>query len=318
MFNIVSQLQMRGIDVKQSPSNETEFRICCPFCVEMGTSPDFHFRLGFNIESGLANCFNCGWKSRKAMLELVRVFALGDEALEQVNVIQFTRETRERDEPVALPEGFQLLEEISPEDELFGSARKYIDKRGITQAQLKRHRIGATVSDWRMSYRIIFPVYDKDETLLGYTGRDWTDTKTPKYLLSKGNKSVYNARIDLYPKRIVVLSEGVTKALAIERAIKNRICSAAVFGHTLTDVQLGYLKGFREVTLFPDPDDEGLKGFLGIAANIVTQFERVSVTAWPKKQADALTTGEIRTLLVNRRKYSDLMQLQFRLEKIER
>lgn len=319
MFNIVSQLQMRGIDVKQSPSNENEFRICCPFCVSMGTSPDFRFRLGFNIESGLASCFNCGWRSRKAILELVKEFGLGDEALEQVQVVHYTKQTRERSKPVRLPEGFQLLSEIEEDDDLFGSARRYVNERGITLEQLERHEIGATVSDWRFGYRVIFPVRDKDEKLLGYTGRDWTGRRDPKYLLSEGNKSVYNARPDLYPARIVVLSEGVTKSLAIERAVRNMICSAAVFGHTLSDTQMGQLKGFEEVCLFPDPDTEGLKGFLAVGANIATQFSKVSmVWPWPEQQADEMTHGEIKKLICGRRPYSELLQMQCKMEMMKR
>jgi DNA primase len=229
--------------------------------------------------------------------------------------MQFTGKTRERDEPVFLPRDFVLLEEVEDDDDWFGVAKRYARKRGITDEQIKRHRIGASLRDWKFGQRIIFPVYDEQETLLGYTGRDWTGKKDPKYLLTRGTKGIFNARADLYPDTCVILSEGVTKSLAIERALKNRFCSAATLGNQFTDEQLPYIKVFREVIIFPDPDRRGLQGYLGVAANLSTQFEKVSVVwPWPEKQADDMTEGEIRQYLKKRKRYSGLLDMQMRLE----
>lgn len=312
-MNLFAELAKVGVEVRESTTDETEIKLCCPFCVDMGTSPDYKFRLGVNIVSGLGHCFNCGWSSKKAVLEVVRKFGLGNGVAQEVLATPWTGQSRKRPEKVELPEGFQVLSKVKTIDPLFGIAKQYVLKRGITQEQLERYEIGATVADWKFRYRIIFPVRSKEGKLLGLIGRDWTGTQEPKYLNSLGLKGVFNARPDLYSNRKVIVSEGVTKALAIERALDNKVCSAALCGNTITDAQVAQLKGFEEVILFSDPDRAGMVGFLGVAANLQSVFGRVSmVWPWPDKQADDLTRKEILAALRGRRKYNDILVLRIK------
>jgi DNA primase len=314
-MNLFAELAKSGVEVRESTTDETEIKLCCPFCVDMGTSPDYKFRLGINIVSGLGHCFNCGWNSKKAVLEIARKFGLGNGAVQEILATPWTGQSRKRPEKTELPEGFQLLSEVDTDDPLFGAAKQYVRKRGITEEQLERYEIGATVEDWKFRYRVIFPVRSKEGKLLGLIGRDWTGRQEPKYLNSIGTKGVFNARPDLYPKGKVIASEGVTKALAIERAVDNKFCSVALCGKNITDAQVQQLKGFQEVILFPDPDRDGMTGFLGVAANLQSVFERVSMSwPWPKKQADDLTRKEIRAALRSRRKYNDILVLRIKQE----
>src|SRR5437879_8191434 len=70
--NFREVLRIRGIDYRDHGSDRNEIRLCCPFCGED------RFRLGVNIRTGKANCFNCPFKSRDAVNVLIRELALGD------------------------------------------------------------------------------------------------------------------------------------------------------------------------------------------------------------------------------------------------
>ena len=62
-MNLQEALEAAGIEVRSGASAE-EIWMCCPFCQERGESPDGRFRLGVNLRSGKAQCFNCQWKGR--------------------------------------------------------------------------------------------------------------------------------------------------------------------------------------------------------------------------------------------------------------
>jgi hypothetical protein len=297
-MSLLDELRAVGLEIHISSSDDNEMKICCPFCVEMGTSPDYRFRCGINLQSGLGHCYNCGWSSKKGFLELIRIFGFSGDLANDIRGTNFTRQTRKRAEPVIMPEGYQLLHEVDLKDEEFGPALKLCFSRGITREQLKRHKIGATIADAKYGYRVIFPIWDQEGLLLGLIGRDWTGQQALKYKNSTGTKSTWNGKPYAYPKRLVIISEGIFKALAIERAIDNKFCSASVMGNAITDTQVVQIHGFQEALLFPDPDKAGMTGFLNVAANLRSQFKRVSMAwPWPKKQADELTRAEIREAL---------------------
>jgi DNA primase len=311
VFDFFSILYQHGIEVRESGASDDEFRIHCLFCGDMGVEPDTRFRLGFNIKSGLGHCFHCGWSSRKAVIQILRRLGERDE---EVSFDDFTRQTRARDTPQTLPEGFTLLAQTDLDDPLFGKARRYVEKRGITEEQLVRHGIGATVMDFRYQHSIIFPVPLKDGKLAGFVSRDYTGQRNPKYLNSCGTKVIYNV-FGAYPATAIVLSEGITKALALERMLKNTICCGAILGHAITDAQVEGLAKYREVILFPDPDRAGLLGFLGVAANLQSLARKLTV-AWPlpEKQADDMNESEMRAHLKGRREFSPIVQLRMRME----
>ena len=154
-MNVFDLLSMRGMEIKESPSNADEYKICCLFCVDMGEAPDERFRCGFNIVSGLGHCFNCGWSSRKAVLEITRKLGGSDFDLEQVRQTPFTLETRRRPEKVELPEGFELLWKLKKE-RMAREAWDYITHRGITDEQVKKYELGIAPFDYCFRDRIIF------------------------------------------------------------------------------------------------------------------------------------------------------------------
>lgn len=313
MFDVVIELESRGVSVRRNSSREAEFLICCPFCVDANLGPDESFHLGFNILSGKGHCFRCGWKSGAALLHILRRLRIGG-SYDPAQVF-YTPEEKEKSEPVRLPVGFEALAELGADDVVFSQAVKYAVRRGITRRQLMEKEIGATITDDRYRYRLIFPVKDAANDLVGFVGRDWTGHHPAKYMNSMGTtKSVYNARPDKYPCQIIVLSEGVTKSLAIERALDYEFCSAASLGNSLTDNQIQQLKDFDEVVLFPDPDKAGMHGYLEMAANLAGIKKTTMAWPWPKKQADDLTGKEVLEHLKARKKYTMTMDWKLRIE----
>ena len=57
-------LARQGYDVLQHSSDPNEIRVNCMFCKQLGHTPDTRHRLGINIKTGQAHCFQCHWKTR--------------------------------------------------------------------------------------------------------------------------------------------------------------------------------------------------------------------------------------------------------------
>lgn len=280
-MEFLEALSIRNIAFRKHPDPE-EVWICCPFCNED------RFRLGLNFKKNVAHCFNCGWKSRKAIpdyLSAVRIHAAVD-----------GYEAREEESApvVELPEDFTLLWTLEPSDgaEWF-AAREYLERRGVTEVQMRQYDLGASWTG-RFSYRVIFPVVFQDR-LLGLVGRDFTGYRKPKYLNSIGVKTVYGLR-QRAGSELLILSEGCLKALAIAR-IAPDVCSASLLGSSVTEGQIEQIRasGFREVCLFSDPDRPGKIGALKIARAFADSGVRVSmVYPIPTKQADDFSPDELR------------------------
>lgn len=256
-MNIREALEAIDFEVKDGSSDE-EIRVCCPFCMEEGESDlDDRFRLGINIRTGRANCFNCGKKSHGGnyiLEELIRILDTGGMELS-------LREQRKKKIKFdgKLPEGFKLVVKGT-------KAYSYLRSRGVTRQQIKDKGIGYTeIGKYR--FRVIFPIYRK-KRLKGFVGRDYTDTNDLPYLNSKGIKAIGNLP-DKTKNKIVCFSEGMFDAIAIERgAIELGIDSGALLGHVLKDDQFKYIKRYSIWIVWPDPDAPGIKGLFKIAEKI--------------------------------------------------
>lgn len=318
MVDFFEQLALKGIEVREHTTEVDEFKICCLFCQDRQQGKDFKFKLGFNVRSGLGHCFKCGWSSRKVLLDILR--KIGSESFGEIKAESFTGKSRERPENVELPEGYERLKNVASNDPLLGPARRYVRKRGITPRQLSMHEIGATATDPWLHHRIIFPVrYGK--LLAGIVARDWTGTSKLRYINTTGNKVLYNVHPDRYEKgrSIIVVAEGIPKALAIERATEYRLVSSATMGNHVTSIQSNQLKMFDEVVFFPDPDVQGMTGYLSAADNIQPLVKKVSIVwPWPNEQADDMSDAEIREVLEGRQVVTPLLRMKIKTQMRER
>ena len=307
-------LNLKGLDYKQHGSKSDEINICCPFCVQRGHTPDTRYRLGVNIRTGQAHCFNCEWKGsgQKTLDDLKIYINLG--YTDPVEPVVVTKTS------VKLPSDFILLADEG--EELCESAWKYLISRGATQPQIVRHKIGYSTSGL-YAYRIIFPVWNRKKKLAGFVGRDWTGTQKLRYKNSEGEikNTLYNAhRLDVFKKSgdYVVLTEGVMDCLAVERA-GYQCC--ALLGRALTEQQEHELRGIKNICVFLDWDDDGVKTGLETASRLSSSQRQVYV-ATPKngkKDAGEMDDLEIKCALGTASRYTpglrQLIQIRYEKEK---
>lgn len=203
-------------------------------------------------------------------------------------------------ERLTLPEDFTRLGPGS--DGRDAVAYRYALGRGITPAQVEERAVGVSYTrPWQ--YRILFPVY-ADGELRCINARDFTGRGKPKYLLNRGDKwlSYFDADADA-----CVLSEGSIKALRLEQVCPGGSCSAALLGHDLTDVQLAQIQRSkcRSVTLWPDADLVGRRGFIKIADRLSENWGGSVSVVWPVPgPADDVPLPEMRRALASAAPYT--------------
>jgi len=262
-MDLTDALDGRGIPYRRS-GKPGEIYLCCPFCVENNESQDDRFRLGVNIETGQAHCFNCGWRTSDVIYlasELSR--ALETDMFEKGEVV------KKSFPPPRLPEDFQPL--TRKDDSHWGrKAYEYVKRRNITDKQMAEHKLGYSLVDESFRYRIVVPVYYLGKLKM-IVGRDFTGKQKPKYKNSLGNKVVYN--VPSRKAQAGLLVEGIFDSLACERGsggstVFGSVDSLGVLGHSLTDIQLAQLDGYKRFILWPDPDKAGVFGFLSMVPDL--------------------------------------------------
>lgn len=273
-----------GLEVRPRTDDEDEVYLCCPFCVERGESTDNRFRLGLNMRTGAAHCFNCHWKARGVMFTaraLCKALNVG------INLRGFVRQEREarlkKESEVkkkrVLPPAAGLPEEYQAFSEEVGKAgrraRRYLQQRQVSTLQIVKHRIGYA-SDGRLANRLIFPVVDPDGDVHGCVGRDFTGEQSPKYLNTPGMKLLWNAH-RLATTAVVV--EGIFDALRVEMALMRTRDMLAVsrLGSAITPFQLDQLKLYEKVIVLPDWDRAGVQGAIELCGRCDARGIHVSV-----------------------------------------
>lgn len=291
-------------------SGKNEIRICCLFCTERNETNDTRFRLGINTYTRQASCFNCSWSSKNNAINLIL------RKLRSKDIVEVVKEDNAVvEEVVELPLGFEYLKpEENNKHWYHKKALTYLKERQIPNWQITAKKMGVTIGD-KFAYRIIFPVvYSKE--LVGIVGRDFTGTSKLKYLNSSGPKFLYNYPPSRKGVTDIILSEGIFKALKIERVAK--VPSSALLGHTLTDThikQLERLKQLESITIWPDTDRVGIKSVIEVCNKLKDlNYEVYTILPIPDKQADELSDKEVRNLLHTKVKYSDLVASKFKLK----
>jgi DNA primase len=278
----LDELVRSVLDVRET-SQEGEVNVCCPFCVYRGHAEDTKYRLGINTETGVAHCYQCEYiasrfnKNRKRKLfgDICRQLGLQTEEMtdKEVSIQKLeTMSKKKEDVEVVLPEEYEPLWE-NVNDAIGKEALAYVLARGVTEEQIKKHKIGFCAVG-KYSYRIIFPIYmfskkTSQVKLNGLVTRTfYKDATGPKYLNSNGNKNIFNLKSPIKRKKIGVLCEGVFDALAVERSV-DYVDALARLGSSLTSIQLHRLKSYKEIVVWPDPDEPGIEGANKVIRQIV-------------------------------------------------
>jgi hypothetical protein len=285
----MEQLRLLQVPFHQG-SRIGEINLCCPFCSDRNETEDTRFRLGVNINRQLAQCFNCGWKSREALKWILRKFS-GKEP----SSITPATVTAPVKIPVAWPDDVEDAWKIQEGDYPAYSGVEYLLKRGISLSEMQQFDIHISLTG-SLAYRILFPVMWRGK-LRGLVGRDFTGLAAAKYKNSVGQKYLWHMPTIVPKKQVVVLSEGVFKAIALHKALK--LISVALLGHSITEKQLGQLShaNAKSLIIWSDPDLVGIKGATEIAQVLSNLGYHVRfIWPLPKAQVDELSGAELRSM----------------------
>lgn len=222
----------------------------------------------------------------------VRAEMLGERALEDDDVPKVVirgRPTASRE--MLLPRGV-VIPSLDG-SEWFAPAVEYLDRRGVPAWQRERWHIGYATRG-RCSMRVVVPVVTKGR-LLTYVARAFVnDPDMPRY--DAGRRTDPGCRPDVAlfgepafeapdadgRRSVAVVTEGVFKALAMERAGARNPC-AVLGSQNLGPEKVALLASFRVVLLAMDPDKAGdaSADFLGSMLSRWCDVRRVPLTIAP-------------------------------------
>lgn len=302
-MDLIRGLQLKGIKVQVR--GRTAW-ICCPFCSLRGTSPDTRFRLGIELRGGkvprgMGHCFNCGYKSPYTLQRLLKI------DIQDLTLDDTLSEEKIRPE---LPSDFQLLQGPDEYDEWVQLAWDYLQGRGIREDQIRRHRVGLSLIG-RARGRIVFPIYDQ-KRFKGYTARTLIN-REPKWLHSK------NLRVSFWASRKgreeLIVTEGVFDALAIERALGDRVDALAILGSSMTEERLSKMKPYSRITIWLDSDQAGRKGVIDLGSILDEKgAQEISVVRGSGHDPGSMKDQEIRESYASSVGWSDRIGLRLFVE----
>nr|VZS00274.1 DNA primase [Mycoplasma feriruminatoris] len=165
--------------------------------------------------------------------------------------------------------------------------QKLLDK-SYSSLDIEKANLGIITDTYTKDYfsnRIIFPIKDENNRVIGFSGRSFTKDNDPKYLNTKENKVfkkshlAYNIssalKISRTLKKIIVL-EGFMDVISLSRIdINNTI---ALMGTSLSNYHINlFKKNNLDVLLFLDGDDPGIQANIKIAHQLLKEKINVLV-----------------------------------------
>ena len=248
-----------------------EYNFSCPFCG--GT--EFYI----NIGSGKWVCHHekrCGRRGHKpaglvsdvegiGYYEALKLLAGGAAIVSKDAVAQLLTVKQEEVAPVLAPSeqvcNMTGMVPLHPKGEgVHRQAMEYIHERGFDTEWFGKNYYPWVGVYGRMVSRLILPHYRKGHPIF-YQGRDLTGVAEQKYL-NPYNNELKVRRKDLlwneirlnHPQKLVVVVEGIFKAIAFERAGYGAV---AAYGASISDAQLSQLVASptRVFVVAPDRGD---------------------------------------------------------------
>lgn len=165
--------------------------------------------------------------------------------------------------------------------------QKLLDK-SYSSLDIEKANLGIITDTYTKDYfsnRIIFPIKDENNRVIGFSGRSFTKDNDPKYLNTKENKVfkkshlAYNIssalKISRTLKKIIVL-EGFMDVISLSRIdINNTI---ALMGTSLSNYHINlFKKNNLDVLLFLDGDDPGIQANIKITHQLLKEKINVLV-----------------------------------------
>lgn len=192
----------------------------------------------------------------------------------------------------------EILKRLLPHFDLF-------KKRGISEATLREFE-GGMAHSGKMNKRVIFPIYDRHNRIVGFAGRWFMETPfglTPKWKLLGDKVSwLYPSHLNdtlLREKQEIIIVESVGDVLALwDAGIKNVMC---IFGTSLSAKQLSYIIGLDPKRIIiatnndQDNDEQGQKAAARILLKLRKHFDTtyLGIHLPTRKDFGAMNKGEI-------------------------
>jgi DNA primase len=269
-FQYKQALSMIGLHNKTKTSFNDQDMISCPF------HSDHNPSCSVNFQKGIYHCFQCGKKGTISSLvwelqkESIYTF-LGIERDEgtiigykplQKTIKEVKNEEIKPEEIKKKPISLDIRGLISPYDQ-WETAIQYLNVRGIPENIAKENELmyseEVTINGTFFKKRILIPIYDENNILVNFEGRDISFNKDVRKVLypKKSIKPLYQFnKLDL--SKPVFLFEGILKTLVARTDFyfKN---STSLLGVEISELQVNLLKRIPHIIVIPDNDEAGKK-----------------------------------------------------------
>lgn len=280
---------------------------CCPFHKE--SSPSF----GVNVLTGVFNCFGCGSKGGFGLLvKLLDSFDTVFDA-EEYLIGMFGRYSTVTDKPLTLSfTERDVYEDYWVDDSVLNQYKfrhPYLGQRGITEKYQRLYGIGYSQS----KNAVTVPYRDSLGRLLTVKFRKvsnksfWYAPALPRRIKAETLWGL--DKVVKWKLKTVAITEGEIDALSVVQA--EMIGAVAIGGNQFTKEQsislIKTLPEDTEIVVFTDNDDGGELAKSLITERLAGRF-KLSEVDWsliqhedkPPKDANDLTTEEVRELIQNR------------------
>jgi len=188
--------------------------VICPVCRANSKSSAKKRKLSICLEKGIYHCWVCETKGRNIAKFAVRHTGANKNVFSTLNELYEFDDANEEKEPeyiLRLPDDFCLL--VNATGRLGNIANAYLHKRGLTQSDLLRYKIGIS-NEYEYVNRIIFPSFCEDMKLNYFLSRTYDESEKRKYKNCKIQRKdiIFNEHLIEWDKQ-VVLVEGVFDAI---------------------------------------------------------------------------------------------------------
>ena len=239
------------VNLKELPE---QFSVQCPFCPPH--YQDGKFKMGINLEKDCYHCWRCNAKGRAS--ELFLRFT----GINKIDLLNFSFEKKNFDfdpnkgllksELIA----YDVLSNKILENNLY-NAKKYLNKRNITDEEIKYYDIRVAKSNTIYKNRILLPIFDDYGNCVYFVARDYVNPDNKiKYLTPYDTHKafcVWNLN-NVKEKDKVIICEGIFSAMSANKL--KEYTSTAILGKFISKQQAKIISNKKPSKLFLSLDGD--------------------------------------------------------------
>ena len=273
--------------------------VICPACKADSKSSSNKRKLSICLEKGIYHCWVCEAKGRNVAKFAIRIAHANKNEFATLNELFSFDDGNEEKEPeyiLRLPDDFCLLTNTT--GRLGSIARSYLHKRGLTQRDFLRYKIGIS-SEYEFNNRVIFPSFCEDMKLNYFLSRSYDESEKRKYKNCNIQRKdiIFNEHLIEWDKSIILV-EGVFDAI---KAGDNAV---PMLGSWIDKSHLLFkriVQNKSSIILGLDPD--AIKKTMKIAKNLSHYGISVKITQHKNKDFGDMTKEEANYYIQSSEKY---------------